>query len=97
MLHALGDDRADVLVRERVKHAFALPPAFDELAALENAQLMGDRGGRHLQSLGQVADADLRLEEDKKDADARGVAEDLEELGEVEQTVLVRERFGDEL
>ena len=54
MLHALRDDRADVVVGERIKHAFPLAPALDELAALEDPQLVGDGRLRHPQRLGPL-------------------------------------------
>ena len=80
VFHALRNDRADMVVGERIKHALPLAPAFDELAALEDAQLVGHGRLRHAQRLGQIADADLRLDEVKSEllpADKVGAVEEL--------------------
>ena len=42
MLHAQRDDAAHMLVVQRVVDGFAFPPEADQLAALEQPQLVAD-------------------------------------------------------
>ena len=51
---------------------------------------MGHGRLRHAQRLGQIADADLRLEEHEEDADAARIAEDLEQLRQIEELFFLR-------
>ncbi len=56
---------------------------------LEDAQLVGDCGLRGAEVLGDLVDALLIVHEGIEDLDARGVAEDLEDLGQVVEQLLL--------
>lgn len=80
-----------MVVRQCVEYCLPLPAAAHELTAFENFQLMRDRGLRHPQCLCQIADTDLRFQQDKEDADARGIPENLEKLRQIVEVVLGRQ------
>ena len=61
---------------------------------LECAQLVRHRGLRGFGRFGDVCHAELAAHEGVKDLDARGVAEDLEQVGEVVEKLLVGKVLG---
>ena len=48
MIHALIDDRAHMVIRQRIVYDFSVAAVFDQLALLEQAKLMGDGGLGHV-------------------------------------------------
>ena len=52
MLQTLRDDRADMIIGQRVEDGLAFAAGFDQLALFEDAQLVGDRRLRHVQRPG---------------------------------------------
>jgi len=61
MFQSLRDDRADMVVSERVKDLLAFAAALDEVALFEDRELVADRGLRHAEGFRKVADADFRV------------------------------------
>ena len=61
MLTALPDDRADMIVSQRVEDRFAFPPAGHQLGTLEDLELMGNRGLCHSKNFRQITNTHLRL------------------------------------
>ncbi len=82
MLQPLLEQADDVLVVERVKHPAAGAAPAHEPHAAQQPELM--RHGRVAQAddLRDLADAPLGPRDRVEDAHARGVAEDLERLGQ---------------
>ena len=90
VLHPLVQNRTYVAVSQGIKDGLSLPAVFDQLALLQGPELVRDGRLRHAQELGDVAHAHLGLKEDVQDLDAGGVAEKLEQLGQIVQDLLIR-------
>ena len=78
-----------MIVGQGVENGLAVLPGLDQPVCLEDAQLVGDGGLGQAQQLGDVAHAQLRFEQGVQDLDAGGVAEDLEQLGQIVQLLVV--------
>jgi hypothetical protein len=89
MIHALGKDRTDVLIRKGIINGLAVPSEADELGLLQNAELMRDRGNRHAEKLRDIANAHFAFEKQIKDLDPGAVAENLEKLGKIIKQFLI--------
>ena len=83
MIQTLSDDGTHMIVRQRIKNRFPFPAGTDELGIFQDLQLMGHRRLRHAKTRGQIADADLRLKQNKQQPDTGGVAEDLEKFRQI--------------
>lgn len=83
MFHGELKNGLDMVVRQRINHVFSVAPRADEVTLPEDAKLMRNGGLRHIQDVRQVADAHFMGIERRENADARTVAEDLEEVGEI--------------
>ena len=91
---ALASQGADVGVGERVEDIAPVAPEFNQVRLLECAQLVRHRGLRGFGRFGDVCHAELAAHEGVKDLDTRGVAEDLEQVGEVVEKLLVGKVLG---
>ena len=80
-----GHEPSDVVVVERVVDHLAVAAVADEARALQDGELVADRGLAHAEHGGEVADAELRRAERVRDAEPGRVGEHLEELGGAEQ------------
>lgn len=69
-------------VVEGVENHPAIAARADDAGAAEQPQLVRDGRAAHAQPFGDVADAELALSEGVEDADAGGIAEDAEDVGE---------------
>jgi hypothetical protein len=92
VLKRLSEERGDVLVVERVEHHAAIASSADEAAALQQPQLVRHRRLREPQDSGQVAHAQLAMRQRVEDADAGGVAERAESVGEAFDSAGVDQR-----
>ena len=72
-----------VAVGQGVVDRFALPAEFDQFAVFQHPELMGYGALGDLHQLGDVADAQLGLEEGVQNLHPGAVAEDFEQLGQV--------------
>ena len=88
MLHAHADDQPHMVIIQRVDDGFSLPAEAHQLGVLEGAQLMADGALGQTQKLGQVADAQLAFEQGIQDADAGGVTQHPEQVGQILQPVV---------
>ena len=75
-------------IGERVKHAFAGTPVFDQTGLLENAQLVRDGGNGHSAHLSDVADTQLCLKLNVENAQACAVPENLVEVCQRKQSIV---------
>jgi hypothetical protein len=87
---SLFKDVAHMLVIQSVVDHFSLAAVSDESGLPEGPQLVGDGGLGHAQQRGNVADAHGRMLERAKYFDSGGIAEDFEEVGQVEEGFIVR-------
>ena len=94
MAHTLVEHGVDVVVGERVEDIAPVAPEFNQVRLLECAQLVRHRGLRGFGRFGDVCHAELAAHEGIEDLDARGVAEDLEQVGEVVEKLLVGKVLG---
>ena len=78
MFHTHCDDRLDVFISQGIINDFPLPAGFDEPGLLQDPQLVGYRGLGGAECSGDVADAHFIVDQQRKDADAGGIAEVLE-------------------
>ena len=92
MLHALIEYAADVLVGEKIEYLLALAAVFDKSTRLQYSKLMRDRGLRHRQQRGDIADAHSLLKQHIKYFYARGIGKDAVQLGEIVKRFLVGQR-----
>ena len=90
---SLVDNCPHMIVRQRIENGLSLPSALHQLALFQDAELMGYGRLGHVQSLRQIADADLRLKEHKEDPDSCGISENLEELRQIVGFRLLRHFF----
>lgn len=88
MIHALIQNGPYVAVRKGVKYGFAVPPAFDQLALFQYAQLMGNGALRHAEQRGDVANAHLTDKQAVQNPDSGRVAEHFEQFAQVKQNAL---------
>ena len=85
VLKALGDDCADMIVRQEIIDGLALPAVADEIGVLENTELVGNGRLRHPQKLRNRAHAHLRLEQRVENLHPRGVGKNLEQVAQIAQ------------
>ena len=77
-----------MVVGQGIKDGFAFPAEFHQLGVFQNAQLVRNGGLAYPHQLGDVADAQLRFKQGVQNLDAGGVAEYLEQLGQVVQRLV---------
>lgn len=90
-------DLHDVDVVEAIFDFLAEFAAFDEFCASEHAQLMGDGGDAHAEDLGELGHIQIAHGEAGHDFCARGVAENLEQLGEPVDRIFIGQLIFDVL
>ena len=91
MLEALFEERDDVVIVGDVVDVPAVAARLDQPHAAQQPELMGDGRLGEAEQLGEVADRHLGAGERVEDADARGIAEDLERFGQVDGRRVVEE------
>jgi hypothetical protein len=79
----------DVIVIQRIKNGLAVAARLDELVGLQYAELVRNGGLRESEKAGDVANAKLIFVQSVKNADARGISEDLEKFSEIVKTLFV--------
>lgn len=94
MAHALVEHGIDMIVSERVENVAAVAAELDQVRLLKRAQLVRHRRLRGCGRFGDVGHAELTAHEGIENLDARGVAEDLEQVGEVVEKFLVGKVLG---
>jgi len=82
VLEPLLEQPDDVLVVERIEHHAAGAPGAHDAHAAQEAQLMRDGGLAEAEQTRQIADAQLGTGQGVEHPHARGVAEQLEGVGE---------------
>lgn len=97
VLEALGEQAHDVKVVERIEDELPGTPWAHEAHAAEEAQLVRDGRFRHPEQGGEVADVALAVREGVEDADARGIAQHFEGVGEGRDGVSVKQVRGTNL
>lgn len=90
VLKPLVDNGAHMSVCQRIKNRLPFSPAFYQFALFQDTKLMRYRRLRHIERLRQVADAHLRLKQNKQYPDSGGIPEHLEQLRQVIQRFLLR-------
>ena len=95
VFHPLADDAADVLVGQGIIEGLAIPAEFDQLAAPQDPQLVGDGGLGQSQQISDVAHARLGPEQGVEDLDPGGIPEDLEQVGLVAEHLIRRQDLTD--
>ena len=88
MFDTLGDDVVDMIVIQCIVDGLAFSPVADELAVLEDPQLMGDSRLIHVQKLSYLIDASFRIDQTVQDPDPGRVCKVLEQFGDIEQDIL---------
>ena len=83
MAEPLFEERQHVMVVERVEHVAAGTARPHDPGAAQQPELMRHRRLRELEGPREVLDAHLRARQHVQDADARRVAEDAEDLGQI--------------
>jgi hypothetical protein len=91
VLEPLGKQTDDVLVVEGVEDQLAGAALADEARLAEETELMGNGRIRQSEEVGDVADAELGAEEGIEDADAGGIGEHLEDVGETADELAIEE------
>jgi hypothetical protein len=94
MAHALVKHGVDVIVGKRVEDVAAVATELDQVRLLERAQLVRYCRLRGFGRFGDVRHTQLATHEGIENLDARGVAEDLEQVGKVVQQLLVGKVLG---
>ena len=94
MAHALVEHGVDMIVGKRVEDVAAVAAELDQVRLLKRAQLVRYCRLRGCGRLGDVSHAELASHEGIENLDARGVAEDLEQIGQVVQQLLVGKVLG---
>lgn len=84
----------DMIVSERVENVAAVAAELDQVRLLKRAQLVRHRRLRGRGRFGDVSHAELAAHEGIENLDARGVAEDLEQVGKVVEKFLVGKVLG---
>ena len=79
----------DVVVIQRIKNGLAVAARLDELIGLQYAELVRNGGLRESEKAGDVANAKIIFVQSVKNADARGISEDLEKFSEIVKTLFV--------
>ena len=77
-----------MLIGQTVVHRLSIPAGGDELAHLQNLQLMRNRGLVHLEVITDLRDVLLTLEKIVKDLDPGGIPENLEKLCQIAELIL---------
>ena len=88
MLQTLVDDGLHMIVRQRVKNRFSLPPGLDQPGVFQGLELVGNGGLGHPQQRRNITDAHLRLKQYIQNPYPGGISEDSEQLRQVIQRVL---------
>ena len=96
MAHALVEHGVDMIVGERVENVAAVAAELDQVRLLKRAQLVRYCRLRGRGRFGDVSHAELATHEGIENLDACGVAEDLEQVGQVVQQLLVGKVLGRE-
>lgn len=91
MLDAHVDNGFNVVVIEGIEDGFTDLAVFDYTRIFEDTELVGNSGHTHTERLGDVADTALAVKEEVEYFDPSTVADDGEELGEVEKMLVVGE------
>ena len=81
------EDQLDVFVFEGIEALLAVSANLDEVFLSQDAELVGNGRLFHPDDVRDTADRELFLEQGAHDADAGGVAEDLEEVGKLKQRI----------
>lgn len=82
MLEHVGEQAADVGIRGRVEHLLALALGLDDAGRAQQAQVVADQRTGQVQRGGDVAHRDRLRQAGEHDAQARGVAQQVEQVGE---------------
>jgi len=83
MLQAVADQLPDMIVVELVVNNFALPAVADHPQVSQDPKLVGHRGFGKGADHGQVADAQLGMQQGRDDFQAGGFSQGLENGGDV--------------
>ena len=89
MAHALVEHGIDMIVSERVENVAAVAAELDQVRLLKRAQLVRHRRLRGRGRFGDVSHAELAAHEGIENLDARGVAEDLEQVGKPVKRIII--------
>ena len=94
MAHALVKHGVDVIVGKRVENVAAVAAELDQVRLLKRAQLVRYCRLRGCGRLSDVGHAELAAHEGIENLDTCGVAEDLEQVGQIVQQLLVGKVLG---
>ena len=78
MFPSLVDNRADMIICQRIENRFSLSAALYQFILFQNTKLMRNRRLSHIQCFGEIADAYLCLKQNKQNAYSGRVSENLE-------------------
>ena len=93
MLDTHVDNGFDVVVVEGIEDGLTDLTVFNDTGIFEDAELVGDSGHAHTELFGDVADTALAVKEEVEYFDSGTVADDREELGKVEEMLVVGELY----
>ena len=91
MFPSLVDNRADMIICQRIKNRFSLSTALYQFILFQNTKLMRNRRLSHIQCFGEIADAYLCLKQNKQNAYSGRVSENLEKFCQIIKLCLLRQ------
>lgn len=94
MRHHVGNDVSDMSVVQAIENLFAAALGAKQAGGAQQAQVMADERGREAQRRRDVANRLRAIQRLDDDAQARGVAEQAEHLGEFDGFVVGEWRKG---
>jgi hypothetical protein len=93
MEQPLGENSAHMIVIQGVIHRLAVPPVFDQPGLPQGSKLVGNGGFGHPQQGGNIADAHFMALERAEYFYPGRIAENLEQIRQIEQNFLIRHGF----
>lgn len=90
MLDSGVEYAVNMIIVEGIEHDFAVASGLDELIGFEHTELMGYGGLGQSEDSRNITNAKLLFKQRIENPDSCGVAEHLEQLGEIVEHILIR-------